>query len=55
MRANSLLGELKLNQPHLFYENTQGGHAGSSFFEDLARQQALFYTFFQQRLMDTPP
>ncbi len=44
-----LLREKELD--YWFYENAAGGHAGASFYDDMARQQALFYTFFSRQLM----
>jgi prolyl oligopeptidase len=45
----NLLRSLGLD--YLYFETDAGGHAGASFQEDFARQQALIYTFFSLRLM----
>ncbi len=38
--------------PYLFWENTEGGHAGNANLKELAHVQALENTYFTQRLTD---
>jgi prolyl oligopeptidase len=37
-------------KPFLYYENTQGGHAGSGDILDKARTEAMIYTYFMREL-----
>lgn len=42
----------ELGHPYLYYENIEGGHAGSANLEETAHRDALLHVFLQQQLMD---
>lgn len=42
----------ELGHDYLYYENTAGGHSAAANLEELARRDALLYTFLTQKLMD---
>jgi prolyl oligopeptidase len=41
-----------LGYPYYYYENTDGGHAGSANLNEVARRTALEYTYLTRKLMD---
>ncbi len=42
----------ELGHEYLYYENIEGGHSAAANLEELARRDALLYTFLAQTLMD---
>jgi len=41
-----------MGYPVLYYENTEGGHAGASTNEQRARMNAQIYTYLRMKLME---
>lgn len=51
--ARKMAAKMKtLGLNYLYYENTEGGHAASADFKQMARKYALIYTFLWDRLSD---
>ncbi len=44
----------ELGLPNLYYENTEGGHAGAANLRQSAKRYALQYIYLYQKLMDAP-
>ncbi len=42
----------ELGHEYLYYENIAGGHSAAANLEELARRDAMLYTFLMQKLMD---